>query len=117
MSASRNRVSSSSVVGKTLNSTGLRMYIATIITITEVMMSVTIRTSSRKPGSGVIRAITIPSTASGTPSSFQLARSGRRPGCQRRGYRDGFGVSHCQMSSVVFEQHYAVRLPFIMLKI
>ena len=78
-SASRNSVSSSRVVGKTLNSTGLRMYIATIITITDIMMSVTIRTSSRKPGSGVISAITIPSTASGTPSSRQL-RERRPPG-------------------------------------
>ena len=48
-SASRNRVSSSSVVGKTLNSTGLRMYIATIITTTDIMMSVTMRMSSTKP--------------------------------------------------------------------
>jgi hypothetical protein len=38
------------------------------------MMSVTIRMSRRNPGIGVIRAITMPRTASGTPSSFQLVR-------------------------------------------
>jgi hypothetical protein len=63
------------VVGKTLNSTGLRMYMATIITTTDIMMSVTMRTSSTTPGSGVIRAITMPRTAMGTPSSFQLANA------------------------------------------
>ena len=49
------------------------MYIATIITITDIMMSVTIRMSSRKPGSGVISAITIARTAMGTASSPKSA--------------------------------------------
>ena len=70
--ARRNSVSSRSVVGKTLNSTGFRMYMETIITTTDIMMSVTIRMSSMKPGTGVISAITMPSTAIGTPNSFQL---------------------------------------------
>src|SRR5579872_1769421 len=67
--ARRNSVSSSSIVGKTLNSTGRVMYIDTIITITDIMMSVTIRTSSMMLGMGVIRATTMASTASGTASS------------------------------------------------
>ena len=45
------------------------MYIATIITMTDIMRSSTIRKSSMKLGSGVISAITISSTAMGTPSS------------------------------------------------
>src|ERR1035441_1163712 len=48
---------------------------ATIITTVDIMMSVTIRTSSMKPGSGVIKAITMPRTAMGTPSSFQLVNA------------------------------------------
>ena len=73
-SDSRNSVNNRSVVGKTLNSTGRRMYIATIITTTDIMMSVTMRRSRAKGGSGVMRAMTIPSTASGTPTSRQVAR-------------------------------------------
>ena len=57
------------------------MYIATIITITDIMMSVTIRASSTKPGSGVISAITMPRTAMGTPSSFQLRQYDAESGC------------------------------------
>ena len=37
-------------MGKTLNSTGLVMYIATISTITDIMMLAMIRKSSRNPG-------------------------------------------------------------------
>src|ERR1022692_4982531 len=69
--ARRNSVSSSNVVGKTLNSTGLRMYSATIITVTDIIMSKTSSTSSRNGGTGVISARTMPNTATGTPSSFQ----------------------------------------------
>ena len=61
------------MVGNTLKSTGLRMNSATIMTITESMISVTINRSSRSPGRGVINAIRIPSTASGTPNSRRLA--------------------------------------------
>ena len=73
-SASRNSVSNSSVVGNTLNSTGRPMYIATIITMTDIMMSITIRKSSTKLGSGVISAMTIAKTAMGTASSPALDR-------------------------------------------
>ena len=48
---------------------------ATIITTTDIMMSVTIRRSNTTLGSGVMRAITIPRTAKGTPiiNFLQLA--------------------------------------------
>jgi len=62
-------VSSSNTVGKTLNSTGRPMYIATIITITDMVRSMTIRKSRTKLGSGVISATTIINTATGTASS------------------------------------------------
>ena len=68
-------MSNSSVVGNTLNSTGRVIYIATIITITDIMMSVTIKMSSMKPGRGVIRAMTIASTAIGTPRSLAPEKS------------------------------------------
>src|SRR4051794_24275463 len=64
----RKSVSSRRVVGKTLKSTGRRMCIATISTITDIMMSITIRMSRMNEGRGVINAITIASTAMGTPS-------------------------------------------------
>src|SRR5580692_4548336 len=72
--ASRKSVSSNSTVGKTLNSTGRPMYMATIITMTDIIRSNTIRMSSRKLGSGVMRAITMRRTAMGTPSSPTLER-------------------------------------------
>src|SRR5438445_1390807 len=74
LSARRNSVSSSSVVGKTLKSTGRRMYIDTISTTTDIMMSVTSSTSKRKLGMGVISARMITSTAIGTDISLQLTR-------------------------------------------
>ncbi len=70
LSASRNKVSNRRVVGKTLNSTGFVMYIATISTMTDIMMSQTINKSSRMLGIGAINAITIPSTAAGTANSL-----------------------------------------------
>src|SRR5581483_10752338 len=86
-SARRNRVSSKSVVGKTLKSTGLMMYIVTIKTITDIAISKAIRTSSRNGGMGVISATTIASTAIGTPSSPSFGKprprqplEGRAPG-------------------------------------
>ena len=57
------------MVGKTLKSTGRRMYTATIMTITDSMMSVTIRKSSSAPGMGMISARTIATTAIGTAIS------------------------------------------------
>src|SRR5271170_8434419 len=74
LSARRNSVSNNRTVGKTLNSTGRPIYMATIITMTDIMRSSTIRKSRMKLGSGVIRAITIISTAMGTPSSLRLDR-------------------------------------------
>jgi hypothetical protein len=65
---SRKRVSNKSVVGKTLKSTGRRICIATISTITDIMMSITIRMSRMNEGRGVINATTMASTAMGTPS-------------------------------------------------
>src|SRR6185369_7037084 len=62
-------------VGKTLNSTGRVMYMETSSTITEIVMLVLISMSSRKAGSGMIIASTIPKTASGTATS---ERAGRR---------------------------------------
>ncbi len=66
LSARRKSVSNSSTVGKTLNSTGRPMYMATIITMTDIMRSSTMRMSSMKLGSGVMSAMTISSTAMGT---------------------------------------------------
>ena len=57
------------------------MYIATISTITDIMMSVTISRSSRKPGIGVISAITMASTASGTANSLQRFSENDRRSC------------------------------------
>ena len=77
-SARRNSVSSSRVVGNDVNSTGRTRYSDTISTVTDIMMSVTISRSSRKPGSGVISAITMASTAIGTaisPSIFERQRA------------------------------------------
>ena len=72
-SARRNSVSSSSVVGNELNSTGFTKYSETIRTITDIMMSAAISRSSRNAGSGVISATTIASTASGTAISLRAA--------------------------------------------
>ena len=69
LSANRKSVSNNSAVGKTLNSTGLRMYIVTINTMTDIMMSTTISKSSSSDGIGVIRAMTMASTAMGTAMS------------------------------------------------
>ena len=70
-SASRNSVSSSSVVGNTLNSTGRVMYIATSSTMTDNMMFGAISTSRSNAGSGAIIASTMPSTPIGTAMSGQ----------------------------------------------
>src|SRR5436190_3053553 len=67
--ASRNSVNNSRTVGNTLNSTGRPIYMATIMTITDIMMSNTISRSRMKPGNGVISATMIARTAIGTPSS------------------------------------------------
>ena len=67
--ARRKSVSSSSVVGKTLNSTGRLIYMATIRTVTEIMMSMTSKKSSRAPGRGVISAMMMLTTAIGTLNS------------------------------------------------
>jgi hypothetical protein len=74
LSARRKSVSNRSTVGKTLNSTGRPMYMATIITITDIMRSSTMRMSSMKLGSGVMSAMTISNTAMGTASSPALER-------------------------------------------
>src|ERR1039458_7426914 len=71
-SARRNRVSRRRTVGNTLNSTGRPIYMATIITTTDIMRSSTIKKSNINLGSGVMRAITISSTTMGTPSSLTL---------------------------------------------
>src|ERR1035438_3355677 len=71
-SARRNRVSRRRTVGNTLNSTGRPIYMATIITTTDIMRSSTIKKSNTNRGSGVMRAITISSTTMGTPSSLTL---------------------------------------------
>src|SRR5262249_31443665 len=68
-SASRYSVNNRSVVGKTVKSTARRTYTATIITITDSMMSTTRRKSSSAPGIGVMSATTVPTTAMGTPIS------------------------------------------------
>ncbi len=67
--ASLYSVSNSSVVGKTLKSDGRWMYMAVIITMTDIMMSTTSSRSNRKGGRGAMRAITMASTATGTASS------------------------------------------------
>ena len=68
-SANRNSVSSNKAVGKTLNSTGRRIYIETSSTTTEMVMFAEIRTSRMKDGSGMIIVMMMPSTAIGTPKS------------------------------------------------
>ena len=90
-SASRNSVSSSSVVGNEVNSTGRTRYSETISTVTDIRMSVTISRSSTKPGSGVIRATTMPSTASGTAISAERRSSGSA--CHPAGQRAGAGMA------------------------
>src|SRR5579875_3451441 len=72
LSASRNMVSSSNVVGNTLKSTGFRIYMVTMSTMTDIMMSSTINRSSNAGGTGVINAITIASTATGTVNSVRF---------------------------------------------
>ena len=68
----RKNVSSRSVVGKTLNSTGLVIYIETSSTTTEIVMLELISMSSRNAGSGMIMASTTPRTAKGTLSSAKV---------------------------------------------
>ena len=124
LSARRNKVSSRSVVGKTLNSTGLRIYMATIITTTDIMMSVTMRTSSMNPGSGVISAITMPRTAMGTPSSFQFVNAsfhGARPAMTLACAANLLSLpilsgSRQPVGSLTLASFYAFRRPFINLK-
>ena len=60
-------------MGKTLKSTGFVMYIATISTMTDIMMSATISKSSRKLGMGAISATTIARTAAGTANSLSVS--------------------------------------------
>ncbi len=69
----RKSVINSSVVGNTLNSTGLRMFIATSSTTTDSVMLTTISRSIRNAGSGVTMASTIASTPRGTASSAAAA--------------------------------------------
>src|SRR5579862_1133535 len=84
LSDRRNSVSSNREVGKTLNSTGLVMYIETSSTITEIVMLALISKSSRKGGSGMIIARTMPKTASGMLNSERFpnrdASAGAAPG-------------------------------------
>ena len=88
--ASRNSVSSSRVVGNDVNSTGRIRYSETISTITDIRMSVTISRSSTKPGSGVISATTMPSTASGTAICAELRRGSSCPAT-----RGAAGAARC----------------------
>src|SRR6266849_1588698 len=74
LSARRNKVISNSVVGNTLNSTGRMMYMETISTITDIMMSVTKKKSSRKLGMGAMSARMMASTAMGTAISLHEKR-------------------------------------------
>src|SRR5262249_22640961 len=69
LSARRNRVSRRREVGKTLNSTGLTIYIETSSTITEMVIFALMRMSRRNDGMGAIMASTMPSTERGTLSS------------------------------------------------
>src|ERR1043166_1668836 len=69
LSARRKSVNRSSVVGNEVNSTGRTRYSETMSTVTDTRRSITISRSSTKPGSGVISATTMPSTASGTAIS------------------------------------------------
>src|SRR5579871_2946744 len=80
LSARRNSVSSSKVVGNTLNSTGRPMYMATNSTMTESVMLALISRSSRKLGMGRIIAMMIPITARGTPISEMLPNRDVNPG-------------------------------------
>src|SRR5439155_4630805 len=77
LSARRNSVSSRSAVGKTLNSTGLVIYIETNRTMTDTVMFALIRMSSRNDGSGRIMERTMASTASGTPNSAEVPKRDR----------------------------------------
>src|SRR5271168_2848865 len=70
--ARRNKVINSSVVGKTLNSTGLVMCRDTRSTIRDIVILAEMRRSRRNGGSGVIIASTMPSTAIGTANSRQF---------------------------------------------
>src|SRR5690242_12235603 len=70
--ARRNNVINNKVVGKTLNSTGFVMYIATRRTITDMVILALMRMSSRNGGSGMIIARTMASTAIGMVSSRQF---------------------------------------------
>jgi hypothetical protein len=67
--ASRNKVRRRIAVGNMLNSTGREIYIETIRTTTPRVMFALIRRSSRNAGSGVIIAMTIARTTSGTATS------------------------------------------------
>ena len=71
--ARRNSVIKSSAVGKTLNSAGFVMYIATSRTITDMVMLTLIRMSRKNVGSGVIIANTMPKTEMGITSSGPAA--------------------------------------------
>ena len=107
-SASRNNVSSSSVVGKTLNSAGRTMYMATIITTTDSMMSVTMRMSSTKGGRGVIRVTTIARTASGTASSRKP-----RPDSRGRPFQGAGAAMLFVISTLVTSAYDAGSRPFM----
>src|ERR1700749_2665470 len=69
--ARRKRVRSSRVVGNTLKSTGFVIYIATIRTMTDIIMSVTIKRSSTNGGMGAISATITARTAAGTANSLR----------------------------------------------
>ena len=83
------------MVGKTLKSTGRRIYTATIITMTDSMMSTTIRKSSRKPGIGMMSAMTIATTAIGTPNSPNPAGKAKRSSAGFSGECDCFSHLVC----------------------
>jgi hypothetical protein len=79
-SARRNSVSSSSAVGNTLNSTGLRIYIETSRTMTETVIVALIRMSSRNGGMGMTIARTMPRTARGMLNSAGFPKRGLTAG-------------------------------------
>src|SRR6202011_2022324 len=76
--------------GKVVNSTGRTRYSETISTVTDIRMSATINRSNTNPGSGVISAIMMASTAIGTARSFSVAQG--REASQRDGTL-GIGAS------------------------
>ena len=85
------------------------MYIVTINTTTDVMMSSAIRRSSRNGGSGVIKATTIASTAIGTANSpkFGIRKPDIPLGVRRGIAWEGAAIACCKKAELCLLQFAA----------